>query len=239
MEMNTAKNTSDIKGLILDFGGTIDTNGQHWGKMLWRSYQQEGMPVTEDAFREAYVHGERTLGNNPLIRADYSLKKTIDVKLRLELEQLCILGAWEADEKELKRMREQLTNRVYEHVSAIIHRNKMVLEKLHLRHPFVMVTNFYGNMRQVLKEFELDDLFEDVIESAVVNIRKPDARLFKMALDVLQMPAANVLAVGDSYYKDIEPASAIGCQTAWLKGEGWTDKPVSYTHLTLPTSDLV
>ena len=87
-----------------------------------------------------------------------------------------------------------------------------------------MVTNFYGNMKQVLKEFELDSLFEDVIESAVVNIRKPDARLFKMALEVLQMPAANVLAVGDSYYKDMEPASAIGCQTAWLKGEGWTDK---------------
>ena len=61
MEKIMKKNTSDIKGLILDFGGTIDTNGQHWGKMLWHSYQQEGMPVTEDAFREAYVHGERTL----------------------------------------------------------------------------------------------------------------------------------------------------------------------------------
>lgn len=31
------------------------------------------------------------------------------------------------------------------------------------------------------------------------------------------------LVIGDSLDKDILPARAIGCHTAWLKGEGWDD----------------
>lgn len=30
--------------------------------------------------------------------------------------------------------------------------------------------------------------------------------------------------VGDSMSKDIVPARSLMCQTAWYKGEGWTDK---------------
>lgn len=216
--------TSNVKGLILDFGGTIDTDGQHWGKMLWEAYRKVGVPVTEEAFREAYVYGERTLEHHPLIQPHDTLQRTIDVKLRLQLEQLCIIGAWNAHEAELKRVHKLLSNHVYGHLSSIIVRNREVLSMLYPHYPMVLVTNFYGNMRQVLNEFQLDNLFVDVIESAVVNIRKPDNRIFKMAVDSLQIAPDEVLVVGDSFYKDIEPAAKLGCKTAWLKGEGWTDK---------------
>lgn len=82
-------------------------------------------------------------------------------------------------------MYQQLPSQVYERVSVVIYRDKMALEKLHHRYPFAMVTNFYGNVRQVLREFELDDLFEDVIGPAVANIWKPDARLLRVVLDIL------------------------------------------------------
>lgn len=88
----------------------------------------------------------------------------------------------------------------------------------------VLATNFYGNMHQVLKEFQLDELFIDVIESAVVSIRKPDIRIFKLAVEALGLQPEDVLVVGDSFYKDVEPSCKIGCQTAWLKGEGWVNK---------------
>jgi putative hydrolase of the HAD superfamily len=31
------------------------------------------------------------------------------------------------------------------------------------------------------------------------------------------------VVIGDSFYKDIEPAVKAGCHTVWFKGEGWTD----------------
>ena len=53
------------KGYIFDYGGTLDTGGQHWGKVIWHAYERQQVPVSEALFREAYVHAERTLGRNP------------------------------------------------------------------------------------------------------------------------------------------------------------------------------
>ena len=51
----------EIKSLIFDYGGTLDTNARHWARVLWEGYVKAGIPVSEAGFREAYVHGERTL----------------------------------------------------------------------------------------------------------------------------------------------------------------------------------
>ena len=29
---------SSIKGIIFDYGGTIDTNGIHWSEVIWEQY---------------------------------------------------------------------------------------------------------------------------------------------------------------------------------------------------------
>ena len=68
------------RGLIFDYGGTLDTKGCHWGKVLWHAYEQSHVPVGEEAFRNAYVHGERTLATNriitPHITTPYSRRHT-------------------------------------------------------------------------------------------------------------------------------------------------------------------
>ncbi|MBQ2496413.1 MAG: HAD family hydrolase, partial [Prevotella sp.] len=156
----------DIKGLIFDFGGTIDTAGCHWGKFLWHAYQRQGVPITEEDFRTAYVYGERFLGNNVIIQPNFTLRKTLEVKLRIEMEQLCIHDVWCADGEEFKEKHQAVLNEVYEQVRKIISHSKEVLEQLRKKYPMVLVTNFYGNMNQVLQEFELNHLFDQVIESS-------------------------------------------------------------------------
>ncbi len=32
-----------IKGIIFDYGGTIDTGGDHWSEVIWHAYQEEGL----------------------------------------------------------------------------------------------------------------------------------------------------------------------------------------------------
>ena len=56
-----------VKGYIFDYGGTLDTCGNHWGKVLWHAYERQQVPVSEEQFREAYVYAERTLGRNPIV----------------------------------------------------------------------------------------------------------------------------------------------------------------------------
>ena len=92
--------------------------------------------------------------------------------------------------------------------------------------PLVLVSNFYGNMETVLREFNLVGVFQHVVESAVVGIRKPDPCIFALGVTRLGLQAADVAVVGDSIDKDIVPAKQAGCKTVWLRGEQWTDEPV-------------
>ena len=213
-----------IKGVIFDYGGTLDTAGCHWGVMLWRAYQRHQVPISESQFREAYVYAERTLGRNPIIRPHDTFRKTLDVKLKIEFDYLRDQKIWMCDEQTCSQKHDAILNDLYERVVATTAESRKVLQTLKETLPLVLVSNFYGNISVVLEEFGLKDLFTQVIESAVVGIRKPDPRIFQMGVEAMGLQPEEVLVVGDSLEKDIAPARQIGCKTAWLEGEGWTPR---------------
>ena len=250
-----------IKGIIFDYGGTLDTCGQHWGKKLWHAYERQHVPVTEQQFRDAYVYGERTLGRNPIIKPDYTFHRTLATKIRLEMEHLCTHGAWDASEEEFKQKHQAVLEDVYAEVLATTAHSAEVLTQLSERFPMVLVSNFYGNIECVLQEFGLRKFFPRIVESAVVGIRKPDPRIFELGVEELRkgvqgewhttplppregqgggssLTPNEVLVVGDSFYKDILPAQKAGCHTAWFKGEGWTDETYDETVPDMVITDL-
>ena len=212
------------RAYIFDYGGTLDTAGCHWGKVLWHAYQKVGIAVTEQQFREAYVHAERTLGANPIIQPTFTFRKTLEVKLRIELEYLMTSGYWDVGEQEYKSCHGRLLDEVYGGVCREVAHSREVLEQLHSRYPMVLVSNFYGNINEVLREFSLQHLFVAVVESAVVGVRKLNPQIFRLGVEALGMQPQEVIVVGDSFYKDIEPAKKLGCHTVWFKGEGWTEE---------------
>ena len=218
-----------IKGYIFDFGGTLDTAGCHWGQMLWHAYQRQQIPVSEEQFREAYVYAERTLGRTPIIQSDYSFHKTLEVKIRIEMEYLCTSGAWQADEAEFTRGPKAVLEDVSSKVVEVTSHSREVLSQLAASYPMVLVSNFYGNISHVLEEFHLAEFFKDIVESAVVGVRKPDHRIFLLGVEALGLKPEECIVVGDSFYKDIEPAKKAGCQAVWFKGEGWTEQQYDET----------
>ena len=211
---------SDIKGIIFDYGGTLDTGGCHWGKMLWHAYQRAGVPVTEQLFRAAYIHAERTLGKNPIIQHNDTFRQTLSKKIELELGYL-----FTAYGLRLTAYGSAILDDLYAQTCRHTQHSREVLRQLQQQWPLVLVSNFYGNMETVLQEFGFDGLFQQVIESAVVGIRKPDSRIFTLGVKALGLQPHEVLVVGDSMSKDMVPAKDAGCWTVWLKGEGWTDEP--------------
>lgn len=214
----------EFKGIIFDYGGTLDTGGCHWGKMIWHAYERNNVPVSEEMFREAYVFAERKLGANFIIQPDYSFYKTLEIKLTLEFEYLSTKGLLSATGFSLVSMKNAVLTDLYEDVKKHTAHSREVLLKLKEKYPLVLVSNFYGNISVVLNEFGFDNLFVGIVESAVVNVRKPDPAIFQLGVKALNMTPKDVVVVGDSYAKDIIPAHSIGCKTVWMKGEDWINE---------------
>lgn len=223
-----------IKGYIFDYGGTLDTGGQHWGKVIWHAYERQQVPVSEEAFRDAYVHAERTLGRNPIIQPDFTFYKTIETKIRIQLEYL----QEKNDVSSVSSYLKPLTDSLYEATVKETAKSREVLLQLKQQYPMVLVSNFYGNIATVLKEFKLDGIFDTIIESAVVGVRKPDPQIFTLGVEALGMQPDEVVVVGDSMDKDIIPAGKAGCHTVWFKGEGWTNDPVDESPAGKVITDL-
>lgn len=204
-----------IKALIFDYGGTLDTGGNHWGQVLWHAYQRCSVPVSEQQFREAYVQVERLLGSQPVIQPDFTFRQTLATKISLQMQFLELSQSYGPT----------LVDAVYRLTQQHTAHNVEVLTQLKSRYVLMLVSNFYGNLSVVLREFGFDDLFSKVVESAAVGYRKPDPRIFQIAINALGLHPSEVTVIGDSIKNDILPAKSLDCHTVWYKGEQWTDAP--------------
>ena len=211
-----------IKGIIFDYGGTIDSNGAHWAEVLWDAYKDINVPVTKEAFREAYVYGERYLATHPDVKPDHNFYDLLKIKTDLQIRYLIDQKLLEDNDKTAGYSL-AISKQCYLFAKEIISKDKVILKALQDRYPMVLVSNFYGNVQAVLGDFGLLEFFDDIIESAVVGVRKPDPAIFGLGVDKLNLPASSIVVIGDSHAKDIVPASKNGCQTIWLKGPGWGD----------------
>lgn len=258
----------DIKGIIFDYGGTLDTRGDHWSEVLWQGYEHFGIGVADDeevepgvsihkqAFRDAYVYGERALAVNPIVTPDFHFEDILREKLILELnflagKELLETGKDDAEKQaklgnlgtdseasseslflslsdsEIHQIAVDMARYINGKTLALLNENRQVLEHLKQNgYPMVLVSNFYGNINQVLKDAGIDGYFKEVIESAVVGVRKPNPAIFALGVCALDLPASQVLVVGDTYGKDIIPAHKLGCHTLWIKGLQWEEKKV-------------
>ncbi|RIL03915.1 MAG: haloacid dehalogenase [Proteobacteria bacterium] len=64
----------------------------------------------------------------------------------------------------------------------------------------------------------LADLFDVVVESAVVGLRKPDPRIYELALAQLGVPAARAVFL-DDIGRNLKPARALGMRTIKVDDE--------------------
>ena len=263
--MNREMKKLDIKGIIFDYGGTLDTRGDHWSEVLWQGYEHFGIGVAADeevepgvsihkqAFRDAYVYGERALAVNPIVTPDFHFEDILREKLILELnflagKELLETGKDDAEKQaklgndsdasseslllslsdsEIHQIAVDMAHYINAKTLDLLQENKQVLEHLKQEgYPMVLVSNFYGNINQVLKDAGIDGYFKEVIESAVVGVRKPNPAIFALGVCALDLPASQVLVVGDTYGKDIMPAHKLGCHTLWIKGLQWEEKQV-------------
>lgn len=217
-----------IKGIIFDYGGTIDSNGKHWAEVLWDAYVDNRLPVEKNNFREAYIFVERYLAANEIIEPLDTFKDMLKKKVDLQVNRLIEKGFLSV-ENETSQYSLAISKQCYNFAFSTVQKAIPVIKKLSEKYPLVLVSNFYGNLKSVLDDFGITHYFNKIIESAVVGIKKPDPAIFSLAVEALGLYPEAVVVIGDSYAKDIIPATETGCKTIWLQGIGWEENNLGQT----------
>lgn len=101
------------------------------------------------------------------------------------------------------------------HLPAGAYETMLVLKDSGVK--LAVVSNFDTRLRKLLKDLNVLDLFDAVAISSEVGYEKPDAHIFKAALNQISVEARRAVHVGDDEKGDKEGANAIGMD-CWLWG---------------------
>lgn len=209
-----------VEGVIVDYCGTLDTDGTHWSWVIREAWQKAGVEVDLSTFREAYVYAEKELARTMQILPRHDFRDFLNLKINIQLQWLAQQD--ELPATEVEPMAAKIANICKDYVAANIETVKPVLEKLAAKYPLVLVSNFYGNSDLMMQKLGIGQYFKKVIDCSVEGLQKPDSRIFGLAVKALQLSPSRCLVVGSSYDDDIQPALEVGCRAVWLKGDGWS-----------------
>jgi putative hydrolase of the HAD superfamily len=195
--------------VLLDFGGTIDSDGDRWCVQFHEAYRSLGGQKTLEAYEPSFRKSDLLLEELADIRS-----MGLTAMARIQADLLSRL---------LREPQGPAPNQVADRFLAGIRRhvalNRAVITELRATHRFGIVSNFTGNLSHCLAELDLADLFDVVADSALVGIRKPDPEIFRWTLERFRVTPGSVWMVGDNFDADIRPAAALGWATAWVAPE--------------------
>jgi len=207
-----------ISAILFDFGGTLDSDGQHWLNRFYRIYDQIGLSQTpKEKIKEAFYWADSQLEIDPAIRSA-GFRLMMEHHVHLQFEKLGLKDS---------KLEAQAAEAFYRPSEKVLHRNRSILERLrHDGFRLGIVSNFYGNVPTLCAEAGLTPVLTVILDSVLVGLKKPDPKFFQMALDQLKISADHTAFVGDSFERDIVPAKAMGMTTLWMTSD-----------LNLPASD--
>ncbi len=112
----------------------------------------------------------------------------------------------------------------------LLPRHRALLFNLKDRYRMAVVSNFddIKTVQKVLAREGITELFEVIVISAEVGLRKPREEVFLAASDILKIPHEETLFVGDSWTHDIVGAKKLRMDTAWINPD----------HLPPPTKEI-
>ncbi len=203
------------KGIIFDLGGTlIYSNYDHFEQanawMLASFLRSRGFNLNSEAFTQRLVSLRSSLS-----KSDESLRQ-INTSCENLIEVAREWGIELSGEFLLECEKVFVTPEA--RGSILLPEIHHVLEKLakHYRIGLISNTRSHLLITETLKATGLESFFNPIVTSVSSGYRKPSPKVFQAVLDTWQLPANDVVMIGDSLSKDIAGAKALGMQTIWL-----------------------
>jgi putative hydrolase of the HAD superfamily len=236
---------SPFKVILFDFGSTLIYTKDPWPPIYGRAdqalaqvFQQAGLPLEIKAFSSEFetfldsYYAER--GTSPIERTTFSaLHELLRQKGFTDVPDFLVRAALDA-------MYAVTQQNWYLETDAIPTLTN--IREHGYRLGMISNTSDDKNVQQLLDRWELRPFFETIITSAACGIRKPDERIFQLALDQIGVPAGQTAMVGDSLEADIQGANQMGIYSIWitrrvdLPGEG---ELAIQPEAVLPSLDLI
>ena len=199
-----------IKAVFLDFGGTLA-----YGGIAWDEYHRAvrtllaslGHEIEPKRFKKAIRASLEELRRH---RAK-GLEKTHEEVYGSALRRLGI----PADDDALAMIHDTFKKH---YISTFYPCTEETLKKLTERYKLALISNTMSDQpREMLEETGMDALFEVIICSRDLGIRKPNPDIFKHVLDEVGVLPDETVHVGDSVEADMEGASYSGISSIWIR----------------------
>lgn len=196
----------DLDHTLWDF----ELNSKLTFKKIFAEYQIE---ISLDDFLEVYIPLNRKFWT--LYRKEKITKEELRFRrLHQTFEEL----GKKVDDEEINRLSETYIN-VLSTFGNTLANAKEILNYLRPNYKLHIITNgFHEIQRNKIQNAGIENFFEVVMDSEIAGVKKPNPKIFKMALAEAQTLPEKSVMIGDDLEADIKGAINIGMQAIFLKG---------------------
>lgn len=196
------------KAILFDFGGTLDSDGEHWLDRFYELYESCDIELPRERIKQVFYQADASCCEDPGVN-QMGLRPLMRHHVRLQFSALNL-----NDRSKEERMVEAFCTKT----ERCLQRNQQLLARLYSLYRMAVVSNFYGNVGTLCEEAGMSGYFTAILDSTRVGLAKPDLAIFRRALQKLEAAAGECVFVGDSYERDMLPARRLGMKTIWVKG---------------------
>lgn len=218
---------NQLKWILFDFGGCLDSDGVHSRTLFFEHFVKAGLLIQQDVsdhFQDAYTYSDRMVIDNSLI-----LKSNL-----LEMNE--VMCSFIADKLKLPKNQRSVVAKIAKTItetqSNYLKRNKKIIKLLRQKYHLGIISNFSGNLLIILEEFSLLPYFTFVLDSYYVGHSKPSPEIFKLAINQCKVNPEEICFVGDNILRDIRPAKELGLKTVLIDPIGQPN-PADYSLTSL------
>jgi putative hydrolase of the HAD superfamily len=231
-----------IRGVIFDLGSTLIRFEDDWSEVLEESSQalakqleRDGYHLDGKSFTEAFM---QEIQDSYHVRDRDWVERPTSSLLRKVLSRF---GHTEVTDESIERAVFQFYN-VSEARWVPMDGVYEVLNELRAKDLFLgLISNAgdEGNVQRLIDNAELRSYFEPILISAAMGIRKPNPKLFEIVLETWDLPAHQVVMVGDNLEADILGAQNAGVHQIWLTAQADTPPDRAQTSVIVPEATAV
>jgi len=211
-----------IRGVIFDFGSTlISFHGEvsevriHAAQAMVKSLFAENIGFDQEAFIKRF---------NVLLEKSFEARETSNIEipsisvLRLALTEF---GYATVTDEILNRALERFYNH-FEDCWQPMPDLYPVLDEIHKSdYRLGMISNAgnAANVQRLIDKVDIRKYFDPLLISSGVGLRKPHRLLFEVVLNTWQLPAEQVVMIGDMLNADVLGAQRVGMHQIWITAD--------------------
>ena len=205
--------------VLFDLGGTLIYFDGNFDEIIAKSVLHLADQLSEDGY---VFHRDNFISDfDDRMKVYYTERANDHVEYTTEYLLLTLLQEYGFESPSSRDLQQALkamyaVSEAYWYVESD---TSLMLEKLHdMGYHLGLVSNAAdeANVQRLIDKANIRCYFDIILISAAVGIRKPDPKIFRMALEQWHVEPSSAVMVGDTYEADIVGAHNLGLSTIWI-----------------------